>query len=80
LQVLVEKTGRGYWIPAKASADNPAEWISNTDIGRALEAISAKQLLLVSDSCYSGTLTREVAVRITDNPIHPYWVMSWKAK
>jgi hypothetical protein len=59
---LVEKTGRGYWIPAKASADNPAEWISNTDIGRALEAISAKQLLLVSDSCYSGTLTREAKV------------------
>src|SRR6185436_2977849 len=51
---LIEKTGRGYWIPAKASADNPAEWISNSDIGRALEAISAKQLLLVSDSCYSG--------------------------
>jgi len=59
---LVEKTGRGYWIPAKASADNPAEWISNTDIGRALEAISARQLLLVSDSCYSGTLTREAKV------------------
>jgi general secretion pathway protein K len=28
----------------------------------------------------TGTLSREVAVRITDNPIQPYWVMSWKAK
>jgi hypothetical protein len=59
---LVDKTGRGYWIPAKASADNPAEWISNSDIGRALEAIAAKQVLLVSDSCYSGTLAREAKV------------------
>lgn len=28
----------------------------------------------------TGTLSREVAVRITDNPIMPYWVMSWKAR
>jgi general secretion pathway protein K len=28
----------------------------------------------------TGTLSREVAIRITDNPIQPYWVMSWKAK
>jgi general secretion pathway protein K len=28
----------------------------------------------------AGTLSREVAVRITDNPIQPYWVMSWKAR
>jgi len=63
---LIEKTGRGYWIPAKASADNPAEWISNSDIGRTLEAIAAKQVLLVSDSCYSGSLTREAKVEKSD--------------
>jgi general secretion pathway protein K len=28
----------------------------------------------------AGTLSREVAIRITDNPIQPYWVMSWKAR
>jgi hypothetical protein len=56
---LVEKTGRGYWIPGKASPDNPAQWISNQDIGRALQNISARQVLLISDSCYSGTLTRD---------------------
>jgi general secretion pathway protein K len=28
----------------------------------------------------TGTQSREVAVRITDNPIQPYWVMSWKAR
>jgi general secretion pathway protein K len=28
----------------------------------------------------TGTLSREVAIRITDNPIQPYWLMSWKAK
>jgi hypothetical protein len=56
---VVEKTGRGYWIPSQASADDPAQWISNADIAKFLENIPAKQLLLVSDSCYSGTLARE---------------------
>jgi general secretion pathway protein K len=28
----------------------------------------------------TGAISREVAVRITDNPIQPYWVMSWKAR
>lgn len=60
---VIEKTGRGYWIPARASADDPTQWISNQDIGRALENIPAKQVLLVSDSCYSGTLTRDAKVQ-----------------
>src|SRR5262249_21135882 len=25
-------------------------------------------------------ISREVAVRIIDNPVQPYWVMSWKAR
>ena len=28
----------------------------------------------------TGTASREVVVRITDNPSEPYWVLSWKAK
>jgi hypothetical protein len=60
---LVEKTGRGYWIPARASADDPSQWISNQDIGKALENIPARQVLLVSDSCYSGSLTRDAKVQ-----------------
>ncbi len=28
----------------------------------------------------TGTLSREVVVRITDNPSQPYWVLSWRSK
>jgi len=59
---MVEKTQRGYWIPARASAEDPSQWISNNDIARILEGIAARQILLVSDSCYSGTLAREAKV------------------
>jgi hypothetical protein len=56
---VVEKTGRGYWIPGRAGGDEPKQWISNSDIAKMLANIPARQVLLVSDSCYSGTLTRE---------------------
>jgi len=65
---VVEKTRRGYWIPAKASPDDPSQWLSNNDIARALENIPAKQVLLVSDSCYSGTLAQQARVEKADVP------------
>ena len=49
----------GYWIPTSADVDDPRGWISNIDIARFLANIPARQLLLVSDSCFSGALTRE---------------------
>lgn len=53
------ETGNGYWLPSDASIADASTWLSNTDIVRFLKNIPAKQLLLVSDSCFSGTLTRE---------------------
>ena len=55
---LLQDTKMGYWLPVDASAKTAANWISNEDISRFLTAIPARQLILVSDSCYSGTLTR----------------------
>lgn len=57
---LNEKTGAGYWIPADGKAASPANWLSNRDITRLLNNIPARQMMLVSDSCYSGSLTKEV--------------------
>ena len=56
---LNEKTGNGYWIPGDAKASSPDNWISNNDIAKLLANIPAKQLMLVSDSCYSGSLTKQ---------------------
>ena len=49
----------GYWIPVDGSTKSPANWISNTDISKFLKNILAKQLIMISDSCFSGSLTRE---------------------
>ncbi|WIM04928.1 MAG: caspase family protein [Candidatus Nitricoxidivorans perseverans] len=56
---LMDDTKMGFWIPVDASVKTAAGWISNTDISRLLAAIKARQLILVSDSCFSGSLTKE---------------------
>jgi filamentous hemagglutinin family protein len=57
---LVSKTNMAYWIPVDASSYRPDSWLSNSDINHFLAAIPARQVLLVSDSCYSGTLVKEM--------------------
>ena len=60
----------GFWLPADADVENPKTWLSNADIGKMLANIPAKQILLVSDSCFSGALTRETETTKTqDAPV-----------
>ena len=54
--VLDEVGDRGYWLPVNADADVRTNWIANDDITTELKAIRAKHVMVVSDSCYSGTL------------------------
>ncbi|SDI13873.1 caspase family protein [Propionivibrio dicarboxylicus] len=56
---LMEDINMGFWIPIDGSVKTAANWISNKDISKLLTAIPARQLILISDSCFSGSLTRE---------------------
>jgi uncharacterized coiled-coil protein SlyX len=49
---------RGNWLPIDAEPKSSANWISNIAITDVLNAMSVRQLLVVADSCYSGTMTR----------------------
>jgi uncharacterized caspase-like protein len=57
-------TERGYWLPVDADESNPANWISNADITDQLKAMPARHVLVIADSCYSGTLTRASAAEL----------------
>lgn len=61
---LDKETGEGYWLPVDSEADNPANWVANSSITNVLKSMEAKHVMIVSDSCYSGTLTRNVKIRI----------------
>lgn len=58
-----EATGRGYWLPVDAEEDNFANWISTNDVTDVLNGMNALHVLVVADSCYSGTLTRGTRFR-----------------
>jgi hypothetical protein len=55
---------RGYWLPVDAEPNSTANWISNIAITDILNAMSAKHILVVADSCYSGSLTRSSLARL----------------
>jgi hypothetical protein len=47
---------KGYWIPTDAEKDNTAHYIRNSTIRDYMEDIPALHTLLISDSCFSGSL------------------------
>jgi hypothetical protein len=57
-----EQSGRGYWLPRNARTDRRSRWFSNATLTDALQALLAKHVMVVADSCYSGTLTRSIKV------------------
>jgi caspase domain-containing protein/Sel1 repeat-containing protein len=54
----------GNWLPVDAERANTANWISNATITDLLNAMAVRQLLVVADSCYSGTLARSAQASI----------------
>ena len=55
---------RGHWLPVDAEPDSSANWISNIQITDVLNAMLVKQVMVVADSCYSGTLTRAALAQL----------------
>src|SRR5262249_42239993 len=55
-------TDKAYWLPVEAQKDNNENWISADDISSDVKAIPSSHVLIISDSCYSGVLTRDAEV------------------
>jgi uncharacterized caspase-like protein len=49
---------RGHWLPVDAEHDSTANWVSTIDITDLVNGMSARHVLVVADSCYSGALSR----------------------
>ncbi|WP_446009941.1 caspase family protein [Candidatus Electrothrix sp.] len=64
---LNKKTGVEYWQPIDAARDNDIFWIPTSRITSMLKEIRAKHVLVVADSCYSGSLlTRDSGAKLPD--------------
>lgn len=59
---LDESNQSGYWQPIDAEPDSTANWISTKhEVAAVLSRVPAKHVLVVADSCFSGSLTEDVA-------------------
>ena len=72
--VLDEETDTGYWLPVDAEENSDANWIANDTNTRHLKAMSARHVLVVADSCYSGTLVRSVDVKLITGTEREAWI------
>ncbi len=59
-----EATRKSFWLPVDAERNNDTNWIMSEAITSHLSRISAKHILIVSDSCYAGTLVRTPDVEL----------------
>lgn len=53
-----EEAGQGYWWPRDADSDNPANWLSNSDLRDQIRGIKTAHTLLIADACFSGGIFR----------------------
>jgi uncharacterized caspase-like protein len=65
--VPVGGTDTGFWLPSDTNAEDPASWLSNADIARMVAAVGSRQLMLISDSCYSGSLVGNERVQVANS-------------
>ena len=60
-----EEADKAYWLPVDATLEDVSNWIIADEITTGIRVIPARHVLVVSDSCYSGTLTRGLGVSPT---------------
>jgi len=57
---LDDLTGDGYWIPVEGKQKDLLSWVAHSSIKNILcsDKVRGKNIVVVTDSCYSGTLLR----------------------
>jgi len=54
----VDKAEKGFWLPTDATNESMMNWVSNEAIKKILRDIPARNILLISDACFSGSILR----------------------
>jgi len=73
----LDGSGKGYWVPSDGAANAERTWISNAAISEILDTIPARHVLVVADSCYSGTMTRASAPTFDAGTMGPEKWAGW---
>ena len=60
-----KEADKAYWLPVDADRDDTSRWIMADEITTEVKVIPARHVLIISDSCYSGGMTRDIAPVVT---------------
>ena len=74
-----EKREMGYWLPYDAQYDNRQSYLANDTLATALKSIKAKHILIITDTCWSGTLIGNIKATSAINKlpnIPSRWIFS----
>lgn len=55
---------KGNWLPVDASPSDTTNWIANSAVTDILNVMNAKHVMVIADSCYSGTMARSVTTSV----------------
>jgi len=59
------QTETSYWLPVDADRDDTTQWIESRSIADQLKLITSMHVLVVADSCFSGTITRSAGTELS---------------
>jgi hypothetical protein len=59
---LDEAADQGYWLPVDSERDDDSNWIATDRVAGQIKAMKAKHVMVVADSCFSGTITRAIKI------------------
>ena len=59
------QTETSYWLPVDASRNDTTKWLESRSISDQLKLITARHILVVADSCFSGTITRSASGKLS---------------
>ena len=60
---LDEAADEGYWLPVDSESDDDSNWIATDRVVSQVKAMQAKHVMVVADSCFSGTITRGLKIQ-----------------
>lgn len=71
---LDRQSNTGFWQPVDAEAEDDLNWISNEALTRRLHAMTARHVMVIADSCYSGTLVRSATSELPTGRERSAWL------
>lgn len=65
--ILDKQTDASYWLAVDAELNDDTNWLDTKRISDQLKRITARQVLVIADSCYSGSISRGINVDLQGN-------------